>query len=419
MSQKSQVVIIGGGAIGMCAAYYLWKSGKSVTVVEKDEICAGSSYGNAGLITPSHFVPLSAPGIIQKGLKWLMNPESPFYIKPRFDRDLLAWLWKFQSFCTEKHLRNSAGLLRDLSLASRSLFDELAAELPADFGWEKKGLMMLYKEEAGYRECREMVELAAEIGVEARLLPPQEIAQIDAGLQATVSGAAYFAQDSHIEPLTFVQALSRFLSERGVVIRSHCPVEKIEHSGGRIRAVRCGADAIEGAEFILATGSWSAQLAAQLHLKLPIQPAKGYSLTLERNSYPLSVPLILTEAKVAITPMLHHLRFAGTLELAGLDLSVTRRRVEAIARAVPRYLAGIDAPTILKGTLWAGLRPCTPDGLPFIGRTRGFPNLIVASGHAMIGISLAPITGRLIAQMIDGEKTSINVEALAVERFAS
>ena len=230
-------------------------------------------------------------------------------------------------------------------------------------------------------------------------------------------GGVYFAQDAHLSPARFVRGLAQYAAQQGVEIHTSTEVLGFERDGGRIATVRTTRGDFAPSEVVLAGGPWSPDMARDLQLKLPIQPAKGYSITFKRPAKCPTLPIMLAGARVGVTPMGDTLRCAGTLELAGLDFSINKRRVEAILQAVPRYLPDLDPAQLELIEIWRGLRPCTPDGLPFLGRSRACKNLTVAAGHAMIGVSLGPITGKLVSQLVSKEEPEVDLSALAVERF--
>lgn len=415
MKREVDVLVIGGGVVGVCAAYYLGLQGRKVTLVEKGEICAGSSYGNAGLVVPSHSVPLAAPGVALKALGWMLDPVSPFYIEPRFDWGLWRWLWRFWRSGSEAHVRRALPLLRDLHLASRALFGELTRLEGLECSYEERGALYAFRTreglEAGVREAQRLQEA----GIQTQVLDRAGVCQLE-GVEVQVEGGVYYPQDAHLVPDRFVRGLSRHLVGQGAEVLPQTEVLGLVRQGGRVGSVQTTRGEFAPAEVVLAAGSWSPLLAGHLGLPLPIQPAKGYSITFKKPAACPAVPLLLGEAKVGVTPMGEWLRFAGTLELAGLDLSLSRRRVEAILRAVPGYLPQIDPSALEMVEIWRGLRPCTPDGLPFLGRAPGHENLTVAAGHATIGLSLGPITGKLVAQVVCG-KPELDLSLLRVGRF--
>jgi D-amino-acid dehydrogenase len=415
MSEPRTALVIGGGVIGVCAAYYLAREGFAVQLVEQGEVAAGSSYGNAGLVVPSHSIPLAAPGVWWQGLRWMANPESPFYIKPRLDWELVRWLWRFRAACTTRHLGRAVPLLRDLNYASRALYRELAGLPGLDFGYLERGALQVFRTTQGLAGAGHEVEVLAAAGIAARRLDAAEARAVEPALAPSVAGAVLFPEDAQLVPDTFVTGLARVAQKLGVDVRRQTEVIGFRRAEGRILAVETTRGDLVADEIVLAAGSWSPGLARALGLRLPIQAGKGYSVTYRRPSAGPSIPLLLGEARMAVTPMGDTLRFAGTLELAGLDLSINRRRVDALTRAARGYLAGVER--LERPEIWRGLRPCTPDGLPLLGRPSGYGNLLVATGHAMVGMSLGPITGRLVAQLASGRRPDLDLSLLAPDRF--
>jgi len=417
MVQKEETLIIGGGAIGVCCAFYLNALGKKVLLVEKNDICAGSSYGNAGLIVPSYSIPLAAPGVIGQGLKWMSKPHSPFYIKPRLDWSLLAWLWKFRGFCTMHQVRQSIPVLRDLHTASFKLYEDLANIDGMDFKLEKKGLLELFITQKGYDKGIKNIGLLKEYGVENRVLPQKELPEFLEGIRTPTVGGAYRPHDAHLIPDRFVRQLARHLEKTGVRFLTSCEVLDFETSGRRVSGIKTTRGNILAEEIIVAGGAWSAELARKLQLNLAMQPAKGYSITFRRPTQCPDLPVALAESKVVLTPMADTLRVAGTLELAGFDQSINLGRVQAILKSVRAYLPDMDPDALELLEIWQGLRPCSPDGLPYLGRTPRYDNVILATGHGMLGISLAPITGKIVSQLSANDPPASNLAPLSVERF--
>jgi D-amino-acid dehydrogenase len=418
LKNKADVAIIGGGVIGICTAYYLWKKGIQAVVLEKGEVGHGCSFANAGYVSPSHFRPLASPGILAKGLKWILNPESPFYIKPRLDRELISWLWKFRAACGKKRSMRSMPVLRDLNLASAGLFKELSNVDGLDFGFKTNGLFMLYNSPAGERHELDTAALAERVGVQARAMSTRQINELDPGICTHARGGVFYPQNCHMDPARFVQGLATLIEKEGVKIHSSTGVVGFLRTGDRISALKTTRGDFVADEYVLAGGSWSPAIVRETGINVPMQPAKGYSVTVLNPPRTMSIPSILSEAKVAVTPLGTALRFGGTLELAGFDLSVNVRRVRAILNAVPRYFTDLDTREYMNIEPWAGLRPCSPDGLPFIGRFKRVPNLIAATGHAMLGLSLAPITGKLVAELISHTTPSLDLYPLRADRFA-
>jgi D-amino-acid dehydrogenase len=416
MSKREDVLIIGGGVIGVCTAYYLAERGWPVTLVEKDGIGAGCSYGNAGLIVPSHAIPLAAPGALTQGLKWLLDPDSPFYIKPRFDLELFRWLFGFRAACKEEPMRRAIPVLLALGRASAELFQGLAARNDLEFGYEQKGWLLLFNSQRGFEKGIEEAHLLQEFGVISQVLDAAGVRRMEPEVMTSVIGGIYYPEDAHLVPDRFVRELARLAESRGACLKTATEVLGFETSGRQISAVVTTRGNFRPDQVVLATGASSPDVARELRLRLPIQAAKGYSITVKAPPTRPHVPLFLSESRVAVTPMGETLRFGGTLELAGPDLSINRRRVAAISQAAREYLNGMAELELIE--IWRGLRSVTPDGLPIIGRSKSLENLIVASGHGTLGISLGPITGKLVSQIISGEAPAIDLTPLRVERFS-
>lgn len=417
MAFKTDVAVIGGGAIGLCTARAL-QGRREVTVIERDDLGAGCSTGNAGLVVPSHVVPLAAPGVIGQGIRWLLRRDSPFRIKPRFDFGLLGWLWRFYRACSERHVERSIPILRDLSLESRALYEEWAGgEGKMDFGFRKSGLLMLHKTEKGRKKDLEEAEKAQGAGLEVDVLDRTGVEELTPHLPSSVIGGVYYHQDALLDPARLVDALGRRLEQRGATLRRGVAATGFERQGGTIRSIRTTEGAVEAEDVVLAAGAWSAPLGDELGLDVPIEPAKGYSVTFEVPHGRPGVPFILSEEKVSVTPMGGRVRFAGTLELAGFDTSVDPYRLEPILEVAAEYVPDVNPEGPGAADPWVGFRPCTPDGLPVVGRVREYDNVVLATGHSMLGISLAPITGQLVGEILNGETPDLDVAPLRLARF--
>jgi len=415
---SKHVLVIGGGVIGLCAAYYATRRGHRVTLLERGASEGdGCSHGNAGMVVPSHFTPLAAPGMVALGLKWMWNPESPFYIKPRLDADLWKWGWKFFRAATPAHVARAAPLLRDLSFASRACFEELAAAPGPEFGLVKKGLLMLCKTAHTFDDEARMAGRARELGIPAEVFDARQTAALEPNVRMDVAGSVLFPQDCHLAPDRFMQSLRARLEAAGVEFGWNTAVTRWRVGASAVDAVHTARGEFRADEYVLAAGAWSHVVARDLGLALPMQAGKGYSLTLPA---PRQLPercAILTEARVAVTPIGSSLRFGGTMEIAGLDENINPTRVQGIIKAVPRYYPDFDPADFRGLEPWRGLRPCSPDGLPYVGRTARFRNLVIATGHAMMGLSLGPITGRLIAEIISGDNPAFDLRLLDPDRY--
>jgi len=415
---SKRVLIIGGGVVGLCTAYYCAQCGFAVTLLERKPAQRdGCSFGNAGMVTPSHFVPLAAPGTVALALKWMGNPASPFYLKPRLSWDLLSWSVRFWRAANAEHVRRAAPLLRDLSLASRAGYEEFAALLGNEFGLVKNGLLMLCKKPHTLDEEAKTAELARSLGIPAEVLDAKQTAAHDPDVRMKVAGSVYFPLDCHLRPERFLAGLERKLHELGVQFIWDAPMLGWQRNGTTITAVRSNRSEHPADEFVLCGGIWSQDLVRELGLHLPMQAGKGYSLTLPRPRQLPQICAIFSEARVAVTPMDGTLRFGGTMEIAGLNEDINPVRVRGIINTIPQYYPDFRAEDFDGIQPWRGLRACPPDGLPYIGRTVKFANLSIAAGHAMMGMSLGPVTGRLMAEILSGEKPAWDISLLSPDRY--
>ena len=413
------ILIIGGGVIGLCVAYFCMKRGNQVTILERGgAVHDACSLGNAGMIVPSHFTPLAAPGMIAYGLKQMLNPESPFFVRPRLDLSLIDWGLKFWQASTPEHVKRSSTLLRDMSLGSRSLYEDFAELWDNDFGLVKKGLLMLCKSEESLHEESEIVEKATRLGLVAEVLDAKRTAEYDPDVTMDVAGSVYFQQDCHLSPQKFMARLTEALLESGAKICWNTEVTGWRFQGSRVDAVLTSQGDFSADEIVLSGGSWSPSVVKDLGLRLPMQAGKGYSMTLEKPRQLPRLCSIFTEARVAVTPMGETLRFGGTMEITGLDESVSQNRVNGIIKSIPRYFPEFSPDDFKELPVWVGLRPCSPDGLPYVGRFSKYANLSAATGHSMMGLSLGPITGKLMCEILMNEKPQIETQALSPNRYA-
>ena len=416
MTSKVDHLIIGGGVIGVCVAYFLVQSGRSVTLLEKGDVADGSSYGNAGLIASGHAIPMPAPGVLTQGLRWLLDSASPFYIKPRLDPDLVRWLWRFRGACNEEHVLRSIPITLSLGNASLELYDAIHARHSLDDAYQRKGRLFLYRTQSGLDHAKEDLELLRRFGVEGEALDAAGVRERFPPATASVIGGVYYENYAHFSPAHFVRGLAQVVRNQGAEIRTRTEVLGFETSGKRISTVRTTKGDFEAGEVVLAAGAWSAPLGKMLGLRLPIQPGKGYSITAKRPpAYP-ELPVQLSDAKVALTPMGDALRFSSTLEMAGFDMRINQRRVDASRQAMRDYVQGAAGLEELE--LWRGFRPMSPDDLPLIGRSQAYGNLILATGHSSTGMTHGPITGKLVAQIIAGEEPDLDLTPFSPARFS-
>ena len=411
------VTIIGGGVIGLCCAYYLNREGREVTVIDTGDITDGTSFGNAGYVSPSHFVPLASPAIIGKAFKWMLNSSSPFYIKPRLDLDLIKWGVTFWRSANKSYMQRSVPPLNEILHLSRSLMNDMRDDLGNHFRMEEKGCFMLYKTAGAQQHEIELAAEARQMGIETRIYNSAEIQAMEPNVEVNVLGGILYPIDCHLHPGDFIQILKKRLITNGVKFQLNTKVTGFGMKDNRVAAVITDKGQFECDELILAAGSWLPQLTRMLKVNLLLQPGKGYSMTYPNVTANLCHPAILMERRVAMTPMGADLRMGGTMEISGINNKVLPNRVAAIYAGAKEYFPGLQVAPPKTEQVWKGLRPLSPDGLPYIGRHSAFKNLTIAGGHAMLGLSLAAATGKLIEEIVSDKEGSMNLAAFSPERF--
>jgi D-amino-acid dehydrogenase len=415
MKTKADVLIVGAGIVGLSTAYYLAKEGRSVIILEKTDGSDSCSYGNAGFISPSHFVPLASPGIVAKGLRWMLSPESPFYIKPRLNTSLIKWGLNFVRNANPAHVERTKQLFADMSHLSRELHIDFATS--ENVRIQNKGILMHCATEATMNYERELSKMAADLGIDTKILSLEELDELDPKVKHNGVGAVHFPGDSWMVPKDFMVNMKRAIKELGVEIYYNQEVKGIETTNGTVKSLRTADNEFEGDEIVLAAGAFTPVLTKLMGNRLLLEAGKGYSVDYKDQDMIPDMAYILVEARVAVTPMDNFVRIAGTMELGGINLDINPRRVAGFLKSVNAYLPDFDYEKVKSLPVWAGLRPCTPDGLPYVGRDTKYKNLIVAAGHAMMGFTLGPVTGKLVTELIQGQNTSLAIEQLAVNRY--
>jgi D-amino-acid dehydrogenase len=400
------VVVVGGGAIGAASSLELARRGANVTLLERGpELGSGCSAGNAGLICPSHSTPISNPAAVRNGLRWMFDRDSPFYLRPR--PAAVPWLARF--VLAAPRAAAGARAIRALSVASLELHAELAAQL--DTGFQRRGVLNVYSSEDTFAAGRAEAKSS---GLPFQALGREGALALEPALGERTLGAVYYPKEAHVDPLRFVRALGAAASDAGADVRTHVEVRRLGRHGDRV-AVETSDGVLRPHTVVLAAGAWSAELARTADVYCPLEGGKGYHVDLESADGDPLIPTWLQESWAIATPLQGRLRLAGTLELAGLDLSINDRRAEAVRRGGERGLRGLENRRVID--VWAGLRPCTPDGLPLIGSPHDLPGLVLATGHAMKGVSLAPVTAKLVGELVAGETPSHDVAPFRPDRF--
>lgn len=413
------VVVIGGGIIGLSSAFYLKRSGNNVIVIDREGFTDNCSYGNMGYVCPSHFIPLAAPGIVWQGLKWMFNSRSPFYVQPSLNPSLVDWGLKFMRSATKKNLETAATPLKDIAVLSQNEYAEWAKIENFDFAYERKGMLEIFKTEKVGEHAVHTVETGKQLGLDVELIDEKGLKQLEPQTTIDALGAIYFKCDAHLYPNKLMSTLINYLEQQGVQM-VHDEVTGFDKAGDKVQQVFTKSQKNYAAdEVVVATGSWSRGIASMLQTKIPLMPGRGYSFTLDQPKDKLNHPAILAEGRVAITPFENgsKMRYGGTMEVVSTNTPPRYHRVEGIVQAVKNFFPEFTIEVPTRDKIWYGYRPTSADGLPYIGRIKKYKNVIVATGHSMLGLSLGAGTGRLVSELANGQKTGIDVKAYDVERF--
>jgi D-amino-acid dehydrogenase len=413
------VVVIGAGIVGLCAAEAISREAPDREIVILDPPMvgnSGASFGNGGIIVPSHFVPLADPGLLRSGLKMMLSPTAPFGLQKFPDLAMLGWIFRFMRAATKRQAEAAGPLLRDLNLASRTAYESLIQHLQIEPGYAQKGLVMLCRTQASLDGEAHLVERANQLGLGAKVLSTAEIRALEPGLTLECQGGVLFEDDAHLTPKILMESLHGALAKRKVSFVAG-KAKAFETVRGQVTSVTTeSGEKIAGDQFVVASGAWVGPLAQSLGVRLPMLSGKGYGITAHAPEETVVHPMILTEARVAVTPMLDGVRFVGTLELGPPSETINQARVGGFLDSVANYLPkfkGLD-----RKDIWVGNRPCTPDGMPYLGKLPNHPNVVIAAGHAMMGMSLGPVTGDLVADLISARQPRISLDRLDPLRFS-
>ncbi len=412
----SKIVIVGGGVIGLFTAWYLRQTGVEITVIDRNDLTDGCSFGNAGLIVPSHVVPLASPGMLRKGIKNLFNPNSPIAVRIAPDLDLIRWYMRFAGAASASHVVKSIPVLKELCLFSKSLYSDLKESGQLDFPMWHKGLLMLYQSAKIGDELMEEAEIARHAGLEVSNLTATEIQSMEFDAKPNVSGGVHYESDDHLNPSLLMKSLLSTLEESGVTFVRNCAVRKVITSGEKAIALETENGIFEFDQLVITAGFWSTQILKKLKINLDVQPGKGYSFK-AKTVRPIHFPALLADANVAVTPFGDDLtQFGGGMELGYGGLKIRQARIDQIIRAVGQFYPSESGLKIEPEQIWQGHRPCSFDGLPFIGRIPAFQNVFVGTGHSMMGLTLAPATGKLLSELICEKKLSLDLTPFRIDR---
>ncbi|HCY85529.1 MAG TPA: amino acid dehydrogenase [Desulfobacteraceae bacterium] len=417
LKTKQNILIIGGGIIGLACAHYLIRDGHKVTILEREKIGGAASHGNCGLLCFSDLIPLCAPGTIVQELVKSIKGISPLYIKPRMDPALFIWLSRFALNCNKGRMDRAAAAKYAFLTYSARLFDRLRGQFSMDCDLEKKGLLMVYKNKKGFDAYGQTDKYLRPYGMGARKISREELLHMEPSLKEDIAGGWLNPADGSLRPDMLITSWKIHLRQKGVILKEHCPVTGFIHSGPRstITGVRTDQGEFKADAFILAAGAWTPLTMKQLRLSIPVQPGKGYSITMERPHLIPSRPCSFSERKVVATPWKNGYRLGGTMEFSGYDNGFTKGRLSKIIAGAGEYLKHPMGHPVVEE--WTGLRPMCSDDMPVIDRAPGRDNLIVATGHGMLGLTLAPGTGKIASDMIAGRTPDIDVAPFSMTRF--
>ncbi len=414
---NQHTIVIGGGIVGVSAAYYLARRGHRVTLVERGELGCGASFGNAGIIAIGH-PPIPRPGLVRQVLKWMLDGGSPLYLPPRFDLALFRWFRDFHKACTEPHFRYCMSILSTMGRETRACFEQILSDEPIDCEYHRDGWREVFLTEAGLAEGRHDAELLEGHGFDVEVLDGDELRRRDPAFKEDLVGAVQFTDSSFTDPFRFLSQLAERCRAHGAAIRTNAEVTEILTDGGRFAGVRLHSGArVQGDTLVLAGGIWSTRLARQIGVNVPMQAGKGYHRDITRPDPCPRVATVLTEKHVAVTPIGNVLRLSGTVEFSGINDRMIPKRLNMLNAAARHYIRGTGQTQTVSE--WCGLRPCTADGLPVVGWAARPAGVFVATGHARMGFTLGPVTGRLASECILDGRPSFDITPLRVDRFNS
>lgn len=420
IQNKGKALVIGAGIAGISSAYYLHQSGWQVEVLEQNDLTNNCSYGNAGMIVPSHFTPLAAPGVVAQGIRWMFDSTSPFYVKPMLSPKLISWGLKFLKYSNQRNVDRSAAAIRDLNLASSQLYNEIAEKEEFDFELSQNGILMLYKTEKVAEEEIKLAHRAMGLGLKVDILDQIGIRKLEPNIKLDVIGGVNYKCDGHMNPMKLMDQMITYLKNNGVVFHTRHQVTGFEISENMIKAVIVNNNKIAADQFVMTGGSFLPELAHKAGIKIQLMPGKGYSFMYqpkEAGNMPKHAALLL-EARVAMTPMAGLIRFGGTMELAPHHHQINIKRVKGIVKSIPEYMPDFQVETPKESDIWFGYRPCAPDGLPYLGQSGKFKNLIIAGGGGMMGLSLGPVFGKTVSEIAAGQKPTVDITIFNPERFS-
>jgi D-amino-acid dehydrogenase len=409
----TDVLVVGGGIVGTSVAAAVAERGASVVLLEPGGRSEGSSLANAGHLVPSHVIPFAAPGMVAAGLRSLLARDDAFAVHPRVGPQVGRWLWRFARSANARNVERGAPVLAALLDRSLQVVQELAGE-GADLDLDTNGLLQVFTTQRSWTAGRHEAAEMRRLGYPARELTADQVVEREPTIRGAVGGVL-LERDGRLDPALLVAALRHRALARGANLVADAAVGLSVRASGGVE-VSTASGRLHAEQVVVAAGVWTPELVRVAGSVLPIVPAKGYSVTVPALERPPRGPLLLMDQRLAVTPLGQGLRISGRYELTRPgDRSLPQRRAEALVlRARPVLQLPLDAQA---GQPWYGLRPATPDGLPVIGRLEPDSPIVVASGHGMLGTSMGPGTGRLVADILSGRPLSIDLAPLAPHRF--
>lgn len=416
-TNNKKAIVVGGGVNGLCTAYYLHKDNYDVTVMDSGDITDNCSFGNMGFLSPSHFIPLASPGIVSEGVKYMMSSTSPFYIKPRLNLPFLQWAFRFYRNSNQKMVEKNSPHLSEILNLSRKLMNDIREDIGDSFLMEEIGCMMMCHSKQAFEEELKVADAGRKFNLNVEILEREELQRHEPDVELDIYGAVLFKDDAHIHPGRFMLALKAYLEKSGVNFQLNTIVNGFKKENRVVKEVLTDKGSFSADHVIITAGAWLPKLSKMLGIHLLLEGGKGYSHTYKHIEKNIKYPAILVDGRCAITPWKHELRIGGTMEFSGLNDKVLMGRVEGIYKSIKKFYPGLDIPFPEKDKIWTGLRPVTPDGMPYIGKSPKVKNVVFGGGHAMLGISEGAATGQIITDILEGRNSSIDISAFDVDRF--
>ena len=412
------VVVVGAGIIGIACAHYLAADGRKVIVLDKGTVAGGCSHGNCGHVIPSHILPLSSPGAIKAGLKSLFDRDATFLVKPQLRLSFANWFLQFVRSSTQQRMLAGAGYLKSIVDSTFREYEALFANHSFDCGWRKSGLIYLFKSQRAAGEfSRENDLLTEQFGVAAQFVNGGDLPEFDPAIRSGLAGGFLYEDDALLRPDRLAAAWAQALRDGGVEFIEHCDVLRFEKDGPLIRSVITDRGAYEVDSVVVAAGAFSPRFAAELECSIPVLPGKGYSITFPRPASCPKTATVMPERNVAVTPFDDGLRFGSMMEFVGFDDTLREKRVDQLKQSGRDYFR--SPPSGAPEEVWFGWRPMTWDSLPIIGRSPKVKNAVIAAGHGMMGVTMAPATGRLVSELVGERTPHIPAAPFSPARFAS